>query len=212
MLRNLNLVLCLVAVLGLALFVRERSMMRELRLETERLANLYGLIVGESKNYVVKRVESDERSGFTWNVFSPRGLAISQKSIWAVDGSSSQPSASGGQFVLRCRLEFAADCIELQTITLSQSGNGGIGNAKLSRFIDDHWDELDIKLLADGEYAIDQVLSFVKIDLPDELVDELVTTMSDSRYEQLATKPFFEMQLGTQDAFEKSAQPEGAER
>ena len=84
----------------------------------------------------------------------------------------------------------------------SGAGTNHIGGAEFSHFLDEHWDELNVEIVEDGEYDADQLLWFVKIEVPDELVDELITMKNGRQYTVLRKEALYEALHGTKQAFE----------
>ena len=88
------------------------------------------------------------------------------------------------------------------------SSTSSISDEKVARFVEDHWGELDIDILAtEGPVEIDRdkPVRLMTIRIPDDLLDEFVELMGpDSHYAkrpEWMERPILQVVFGTEQAF-----------
>lgn len=208
MTRILNLLLIVASAVALVLLVGQRRELGRLESEHDRLASRYGILdVQDPSQFVVLRIATDDPRHFAWRVHYPANLRIQEYHRFAAGGriGGSSMYSDAGEYLHRCRFEFTPRTLLVHLLDRSGGGRMGIGNKNLREFLSEHWDELDIDVLAEtGTVTVstDEVLPFLVISIPEHLRDELVERFGQRDAKRYLNQPLFESVYGTKQAIE----------
>ncbi len=75
---------------------------------------------------------------------------------------------------------------------------------ELGAFLDEHWSELQIQIAgSEGELTLetDQVLTLLRIEVPEELVDLAKAELNRYEVERLRDDPLIKIEIGSSQAF-----------
>lgn len=207
MTRLINLLLVVVIIAGIVRLRRQQRELAEVTAEHGRLAAMYGALpVKDPSKYLITRIETGEPRHYLWRCYFPAITNLEKRAAFADGGkiSGSYTSSDAREDLVRCRFELDTGVL---TADLLGSGGGsrfGYGGKELSAFFFEHWDELDVELLAaDGtvEVPTDQVLPFVTIRIPDALIEKLPERSRRWFSRDGASSQLFYMLYGTKEAF-----------
>ncbi|HYW80262.1 MAG TPA: hypothetical protein VE890_11825 [Thermoguttaceae bacterium] len=205
MIRLLNTLLLIAAIIGGVTTYRSGETQRELLAEQNRLEQMVGsLHVDDLTKMHVRALDTGEPLHFAWRVYVPPGFKMRWESPNGGGSSSSQSDAR--EFVARIRFRESDDGI-LEVFTKEGGGSSrmGLGNQKLAAILHDRWDEIEVEQLGrDGQAVVepDQVATLVRLNLSESLKEEAKGKLSQNmlkRYQEL----FFDYRVGSEEAFQK---------
>jgi hypothetical protein len=211
MTRFINIILMLITLAGVGMLLRQRSAHSTVRSEFDRLSKQYGVLdVANPDNYYVTFVETEDPHCFRWRVYVPPINNMVEKLITKSGGSSSSTSGGGFEgveYLHLCRIRFEPQC---RVYVRGQFGSStsSISDEKVARFVEDHWGELNIDILAtEGPVEIDRdkPVRLMTIRIPDDLLDEFVELIGpDSHYAkrpEWMERPILQVVFGSEQAF-----------
>jgi hypothetical protein len=204
MTRFINVLLIVLALVGMTRLLRERQTLSELKRRHAPLAATYGVLeVTDPSKYVVQRLETGDPQHFLWRCYFPARLQIKEM-ISIGPGSQSSGSSyhlTAGQSLTRCRFDFRSGGVSVHNMDRGGGGRVSISSGEIAKLMKEHWEELEIEVLAsDGavELPIDQALPFLTVRIPKQLIAELPEHLQ----KQYSTGPLFQMLYGTEEAVE----------
>ncbi len=208
--RFINGIFVLAAIIGFGMLMRQRSVLAELRQEHDRLSDRFGVLdVKDPNKFYVLRLDTGDSKEFLWRVYRPTVNSMQYRET-GIGGSSSGSNSSGlgmkaEDSIYRYRFIFQDDHVDIHRLTGTGNSRSGISPPVLTEFLKKHWDELDIQVLEDGEYDVDEPLRFLKLCVPEFLLDELKEDLQEKKwyYDRIAKEPVYEIVVGTDAAFEK---------
>ena len=206
MTRIIHSVLILAIVVGFGLLLRQHASVRDLRVERNRLAAKYGFFdIHDKDKFHVQQLKTKDPYYFAWRVYKPGGISAWHKDEWCLGGSSGGGGvqAEGREFVFRCRFTFEDGRPEAHTLRDSGSSRPGFSHPVLSKFLLENWDLLDVELLDNGEYSQDDILSFIKVTMPESVRGNL-RGLRPRELERLATMPVFSSVYGKKEVLEEA--------
>ncbi|NND96049.1 MAG: hypothetical protein HKN47_01830 [Pirellulaceae bacterium] len=209
MTRILNTLLILVIVIGMVTWVRQRQSIGHQEREYQRLAANYGVLdVQDSKKFLVTRIDTDDPMHFLWRVYYPAKISILERESFADSGKSggSFTNIAAREQLFRIRIEFTDTAIRAHILDGSGGSLLSYNRAQSTDFLKAHWQDLEFDVLAaDGtrKFDTDEVLPFLRVRLPDDLIEELDRSVSTKIAESLKREPIFESLRGTPEAFEQ---------
>ena len=204
--RAINFLLCVAILIGLVMFFRAQSNLNWLQSEHDRLATKFGdLEVKDPDKFYIKRLETDNEMDFLWRVWRPSNVSLEYRSNWGVGNRSSGSNqfADGRESLFRCKIVPTEKGFQVHRVGENQAGSSGMGDKVLKDFLLDHWSELEIETVADGEHDRDQMLRFLTIRIPPELLEKLIKQKGGQRYKDF-DNPVFEHFSGTGAAYTRS--------
>ena len=205
MARTLNLLLVLAILCGVVLLVRRTGKLNVLRAEHTRLSAEFGALdVKNPSKYLITRVKTDDPMHFLWRCYYPAGLRVEERcSFGTPNGGGSTNYSDAGEYIHRVRFSMAENRIRAHLADRGGGGSQSVSNAKLVMFLKEHWNELEINVLAaDGtvEIETDRALEFLTIRIPKDLLPELEQRAGKRLADRYRNVPFYQAIYGTPDA------------
>jgi len=204
--RAINCLLCVAILIGLVLFVRAQFSLNKLQSEHDRLTAKYGVLeILDHDKFYIKRLETVNEKDFLWRVYRPGGVNLKSQTVWGT-GNRSGGSGSlneGSEALFRCNIVSTDSGMNVHVMDGNGAGCSGMSDKVMADFLDEHWSELEIETIADGEYSMDQLLRFLTIRIPPALLAELGKRKGGQRYRGF-DKPVFEHTVGTNVAYTKA--------
>ena len=204
MTRAINFLMCVAILTGLALFFTTQSKLTSLRSEYDRLTAQYGVLdVKDASKFYVKRIETENEMEFRWRVYRPGGIKLSYRSGNGESGSGFLTEQ--GEVLYNIRIVAAESGLEFHQMATGAGRSTG-HHKRIADFVKEHWSELNIETIADGEHDSNEVLQFLRILIPPPLVQQLAKQKGGSRYKRSINKsvPLFEYSCGTSEAYAKA--------
>ena len=209
MTRAFNFLLCVAILVGLVLFFNAQSRFNSVQSDYDRLTARYGVLdIKDSSKFYVKRIEAQNEMEFQWRVYRPDGISFGYRVDWGY--SSSGISMPAKSFTLRqresvhiCKIVATESGLHALHTTLDLAGSRG-HNKAVADFVKEHWLELDIETIADGEHDADELLRFLRIWIPPPLVEQLINQTGRSQYKRLLNEPVLEYSCGSREALRKT--------
>lgn len=193
-------ILCGVVLLG----VRSR-VLANLKKEHSRLSGEFGVLdVKDSSKFLITRIETDDPMHFLWRCYYPAGLTVEERSGFGKSDRSGMGSSSvSGEFLHRVRFEMLGDQVRVHVADRGGGGRNSERDANLVGFLNDHWTELEVQVLAaDGAVEIEagRALEFLTIRIPKDLVPELEQRAGKRIADRYRDVPFYQTVYGTPEA------------
>lgn len=204
MTRYINLFVCFAVLSGVMLYIPAQFKLVNLRKERERLLARHGVLDVKNPNkFYVKRVQTMNEKDYLWRIYRPGGSNLHHKEVSFVgqESGSLGTIVDGREFLYRCRFVLTNSGIEIHSI----GGHGTSGGKWFAEFIEEHWSELEIDVIANGEHSADKVLRLLTIRIPPPLVAELMKKDALS-YKYFQSSPMFEVSYWTDVANPESIQ------
>jgi hypothetical protein len=169
--RLLHLSLVVLALVGLAFVWRTGQERQELRQEYERLLGLVGdLSLTDSDKIHIRAIDTKVPLHFAWRVYLPAKTAISATSQ---GGSFSSYQSDPREFIARIRIrEQPGGRLSVYTKFSGGSGQSGLGDDSLARFLRGRWEQVQVEQLGAGKLAIvppGKKALLLRLKLPDDL-------------------------------------------
>ena len=206
----LNIVLFVFVVFTAARFYFVQSEVTTLRAEYARVSAKYKDIdVLNPKSYYAAAVETGDPMAFAWRYHQPSGVDLISRAEYGALGSSTVPLPADPRRKLklhRIAFESTDDGIRYYDNHRPRSYNDIRWNRELGKFLSNHWGELRFSALGEGGSAIelppDAVLTFLTIEVPPELEEELKASVGEDRAAKLMRGPIFRLILGSDEAIQ----------
>ena len=110
---------------------------------------------------------------------------------------------NSGEYLHRIRFEMHEKRVRVHRAERGGGGSKSVPNAKLAQFLKEHWNKLDVQVLAtDGSVEIDtdRALEFLTIRIPKDLLPELEQRAGKRIADRYRDAPFYQAIYGTPKA------------
>ena len=167
--RAISILLGLTILVGGVLVIRAQTRLSHLQREYQRLTAIYGTFeIKDPDKFYLKQLVTENEKDFLWRIHTPPGLDLIDHIKKGI-GSHAQlfcNTEDGGESLLRCGLFMTDSGFEAQLISeVSTRSCSGL-NKQYSDFLDEHWNDLEIATINDGEYPADEVMQLLTIRIP----------------------------------------------
>jgi len=207
--RRLNVVLVLVALVGLVFAVQQGLVKQTLSRQYERLAAEVGYLEPPDEGGVsVIALPTRDQMHFRWRIFVPASEAIFWKNRW-LGGTQGDISVVGPRsFIANVRFRGGGENggfrvwwgFEENATVMS------MGGPELNQLLGGRWDEMQVEQLAsDGRIVMKsgELSSLLRISMPDQMREEARKALSQQALD-LYVPEFFHLQFGVKENKEKT--------
>ncbi len=214
MLRPLHALLLLLILVNLVWWVLDCRTLLSLRRETQRLEKIVGHLEIHNPTLLhLVLLERKSRDHLLWRVFLPENhrWRLSYKIASGSSGWSSVGQSEEYDSLYRVRFHEESDRVGLHILRDNGSSESTL-EPKLARFLQTHWDELQVDIAgSEGQTVrpVDGVVDLFSIRVPQELMPQAQAELGEFTYKSLQTQPLLQILIGTEKAFESQAKPEG---
>lgn len=207
LIRLLNAVLLIAAVIGALLVYRASTTRQHLLTEKRRLEKMVGsLSVGDRSKLHVRAMETGDALHFAWRVYLPASFKVKWK--YGSSGSSSSSSSIPREFITRVRLrESERGSLHVFIKQAGGSSRFEIGDEQLADLLRGRWDEVRVEQLASDVVAVvdaDEVATLLRLTLSDDLKREADEKL-DKHFAKRFETALLDVRFGSDQAFQKAA-------
>ena len=206
LIRLLNAVLLIAAVIGGVLAYRAAMERQRLLAERGRLEKKVGsLPIGDPSKAHVRALETGEPLHFAWRVYLPAASNLRWKC--SSGGSSCSSSSGASDFIARVRVrENEQGRLDVFTKQGGGSARLGLGDEQLADLLRDRWNEIRVEQLgANGVAVIDanEVSTLLRLTLSDDLKREAAEKLEERVVKRFQTA-LFDVRFGPDRAFRQT--------
>lgn len=216
MTRFFQFALILTACIGGYFLFNEIRLNRNLKAEYSRLTAVHGdLDIKDPSHFYVVACPDNTRRHFRWRMFVPKlqsGFGQIQCELGSLLHGTyrAEPSEQVNEIEFEIRL---SDYRHLLRYTVGTGSDWGNYYFTLGQreFMREHWDQLDFKVLGEGQQAQvakSEPVRLFSVSVPPELMDQIPPEIKESQ-EEHGVYPIFELMVGEANVI-KSAEPTAA--